>query len=79
MTTGHFDQLRAKLQERIKAANRARIEAAQQQDSCDHSWQRFKQTVPVDNNGFRGSAYFVVNGCAKCKHKELVDYVVSDA
>lgn len=68
---------RAKLEARI-----AEVRAAKQpqlvddEDSCKHEWQRFKQTIRTNNDKFSGTAYFVVKACVKCHVKESIGYVV---
>jgi hypothetical protein len=71
-----LDELRTQLHARIRAAHAARVEQNRKGTACAHQWQRFKQTVTPDNDAFKGTAYFVVNGCLNCKRKELLDYVV---
>jgi hypothetical protein len=74
------DQARARLETRLKAVRAERTVAQQQSaDTCEHQWQRFRQTVVADNLKFQGHAHFIVKGCTKCHKKLVLDYIVEQA
>jgi hypothetical protein len=51
-------------------------EEKKQEDTCDHEFKIFKQTLRPDNEQFHGVAYFKVKACIKCKDKQYLDYTV---
>jgi hypothetical protein len=69
--------LRARLNAHIAQAERFKISRhSAEPNGCEHELRTYKQTVLADNDRFTGSAYFVVRGCPKCKHKIVADYVI---
>lgn len=70
-----LQRLRDELEARVRKAQRERTDQ-KKVVTCTHQWQRFRQTVPVTNDTFNGSAFFVINGCLLCKAKVYIDYVM---
>lgn len=54
-------------------------------DTCEHDWQRFKQTIKPERTaeqikqgmGYKGErAYLIVAACMKCHKKRCIELVV---
>lgn len=67
-----YSLLKEKLIEKINAKN---IEK-ETKDKCEHEFKKYKQTIRIDNDNFKGSAWFEVIACSKCKTKKIIDYKV---
>lgn len=69
-------KLRNTLLARIARAHQQKLGEDKVDNTCEHEYKRFKETVRKDNTKFRGDAYFIVLACLKCKDKRRINYVV---
>ena len=71
---------RRKLLAKIEQAKQGpQSDLFEEKNTCAHDWSKYRQTVlPDGKSKFTGTAYFVVRGCAKCKEKRTIDYIVEN-
>lgn len=65
--------VRESIIEKVQTARQKKLE---KKKGCEHVWETFKETVRPDNPNFRGTAYFVLQGCINCHEKRRTTYVV---
>ena len=67
-----------RLEQAIAQARHKKQEAkSPPKPDCKHEYKLYKQSLMPANERFQGlGAHFTIKGCARCKAKQYIDYVV---